>query len=133
VDISTHLRMHRKEIRALAREWTYDYDDADEAEEVILVVMWQRHESGAYNHHWPNPHRPGEYVSLLGYVRPYIKGIALEQIKALRAEYPYGVTEELDELQRIAEEQGHDRLYLDRLYGLYATKRGERPRSLAVR
>jgi hypothetical protein len=116
VDISKHLRMHRKEIRALAREWTYDNDDADEAEQVIHVVMWKRHESGAYDHHRPNPHRPGEYVSLLGYVRPYIRGIALEQIKALRAEYPYGVTEELNELQEIAEDQGRDRLRLDRLY-----------------
>jgi hypothetical protein len=114
VDIEEHLAQHRKDVRALARKWTYNNDDADEAEQIIMVVMWERHESGAYEHHWPDPYRPGEYVSLLGYVKPYLRGIALEQI--IREEYRYGITEDLDKLQEIAEEQGRNRLHLDPLY-----------------
>jgi hypothetical protein len=141
VDISTHLRMHREEVRALALEWAfYDHDGTDEAEQAILVVMWDRHESGAYNHHWPNPHRPGEYVSLLGYVRPYIRGIAKKEIDKYKHFFEVDKKDRpilvvapngdycgidhgdddsctnLEGLQEQAQEQGRDRVYLDLLY-----------------
>jgi hypothetical protein len=134
VEIEKHLDEDtRNEVRALACEWTYDNDDADEAEQIILVLMWQRHESGAYDHYWPNPHRPGEYVSLLGYVRPYLKGAVLEEIdkykhfekdekgRPVLKAYPNSDNDEegitnLEGLQEQALEQGRDRLYLDSLY-----------------
>jgi hypothetical protein len=134
VDIAEHLALHRADIRALALEWSYyDEDDADDAEQAILVVMWKRHESGAYDHHRPNPYRPGEYVSLLGYVRPYIKGIAKQEIDkykhfkekdekdrpilvvAANYEDDEPITN-FEALQEQALEQGRDRLYLERLY-----------------
>jgi hypothetical protein len=141
MDIKEHLALHRRDIRQLALEWAnYDEDDADDAEQVILVLMWERHESGAYNHHWPNPHRPGEYVSLLGYVRPYLRGAALEEINEYKhferddkgrpilvvapngdycgndhddGEHCYT---NLEGLQEQAQEQGRDRRYLSLLY-----------------
>jgi hypothetical protein len=134
VDIGEHLALDREETRALALEWSYyDEDEADEAEQAILVVMWKRHESGAYNHHWPNPHRPGEYVSLLGYVRPYIKRIALEEIDKYKhfardeknrpilvvvphEDYNGTGGANFEDYEEMALEQGRDRLYLERLY-----------------
>jgi hypothetical protein len=41
VNIEWHLALDRADIRALALEWSYyDEDEADEAEQAILVVMW---------------------------------------------------------------------------------------------
>jgi hypothetical protein len=134
VDIEEHLALHRKEVRELALEWAnYDEDDADEAEQAILVLMWERHESGAYDHEWPNPHQPGEFVSLLGYVRPFIRGVALEEIneykhwdrdekgRPILSVFPNSDNDEegianFEGLQEQALEQGRDRLYLDSLY-----------------
>lgn len=134
VDIEEHLRLHKNEVRELALEWAnYDHDDADEAEQVILVMMWDRHESGAFNHHWPNPHQEGEYVSLLGYVRPYIRGIAFEEIDKYKHferdekgrptlvvlahdDHDNEGVANFEDLQELAQEQGRDRLYLDPLY-----------------
>jgi hypothetical protein len=129
VDIEEHISLHREDVRKLALEWAnYDDDDADEAEQVILVLMWERHESGAYDHNRPNPHRPGEYVSLLGYVRPYIRGVAKQEInkykhferdekgRPILVVMPH--EEEIpnfEDLQELALEQGRDRVYLERI------------------
>jgi hypothetical protein len=139
VDIEEHLALHRAEIRELALQWSYH--DEDEAEQAILVHMWKLHESGAYNHHWPNPHRLGEYLSLFGYVRPYMRRIAKEEIdkykhfkerdekdRRILKVYPNsdycgndhgddgeGCTS-FESLQEQAQEQGRDRVYLESLY-----------------
>jgi hypothetical protein len=136
VDIEEHLALHREDVRALALEWAYyDYDEADEAEQAILVRMWKLHESGTYDHHRPNPHRPGEYVSLFGYVRPYMKGIAKEEIdkykhfkerdekgRPILEVLPHedydgsGDGKSFEDYEEMAHDQGRDRLYLERLY-----------------
>jgi hypothetical protein len=134
VDIEEHINLHREEVRELALSWAwYDEDEADEAEDAILVLMWERHESGAFNHYTPNPHRPGEYVSLLGYVRPYIRGIALEEINEYKhferdengwpilevvpnGDYDEELIRNFEGLQEQALEQGRGRVYLSSFY-----------------
>jgi hypothetical protein len=134
VDIEEHLRLHKNEVRELALEWAnYDQDDADEAEQVIMVLMWERHESGTYDHHRPNPYNPQGYVSLLGYLRPYLQRIVLEEIskykhfekdekgRPLVVVVPNADNDEegitnFEGLQEQALEQGRDRVYLDSLY-----------------
>jgi hypothetical protein len=136
VDIEEHLALHRDKIREIASGLAYyDSDGTDEAEQIIMVLMWERHESGAYNHHWPDPYRPGEYVSLLGYVRPYLRGIVKEALSEYKhfekdekrrpiivvvpnADYDNEdeVNDSLEKLQELAQLQGRDRDYLELLY-----------------
>ena len=136
MDIEEHLALHRDEVRKLALELAnYDDDDADDAEQVILELMWKRHESGAYDHERPIPHKLSEFVSLLGYLRPYIRGIVLEEIdkykhfakdekgRRILNVYPNADYDNEDELnpsleglQEQAQLQGRDRVYLESLY-----------------
>jgi RNA polymerase sigma factor (sigma-70 family) len=103
VDIADHLTYHDSAIRA----WVYlnifgDRDLQDDAYQNIVHAMIEYH-AGGYDHD------KGELLTPLW---PYLRGIAF---RGYKAEYAYGITEDLDELQEIAEDQERDRLYLEPL------------------
>lgn len=103
MDIEEHLSLHDSTVRA----WVWVNVGAqgefyDDAYQNIVLAMIEAHE-GAYDHS----------CQLLTYIWPHIRGIGF---RGIHPEYRYGITEELDMLQEIAEEQGRDRLHLDRLY-----------------
>jgi RNA polymerase sigma factor (sigma-70 family) len=102
VDIAAHLALHDSAIRA----WVYKHvygDFRQDAYQNIRLAMIEAHE-GSYDH---------DAAELFTYLFPYLRGIAFE---GLDPEYRYGITEELDDLQEWAEEQGRDRLHLETLY-----------------
>jgi RNA polymerase sigma factor (sigma-70 family) len=100
--IEDHLAYHDSAIKA----WVYHnvYGDLRyDAEQNIRLAMIEFH-AGGYDHD------KGELLTTLW---PYLRGIAFRGIDPERR---YGITEELDELQEIAERQDRDRLHLDLLY-----------------
>jgi RNA polymerase sigma factor (sigma-70 family) len=89
VDIAEHLELHDSAIRA----WVYKNVNGDfrqDAYQNIVEAMIHAHERGSYDH--------GN--ELLTYLWPYLRGIAF---RGIDAEWRYGITEEFDELQEMAE------------------------------
>jgi hypothetical protein len=83
VDIEQHLAKHASNVnyvvrRELAKNKMSQYgnpDDFDEAREALMVLMWERHERGAYDH------SKGE---LWTYVQPAVKGTIAEALNLSR-------------------------------------------------
>jgi RNA polymerase sigma factor (sigma-70 family) len=112
MDIAEHLALHD----SVVRNWVYKNVGGDfryDAAQNIREAMIEAHEKGWYDH------KTGE---LFTYIFPYLRGIAF---RGIDPEYRYGITEELDMLQEIAEKAtgryGKDRdrgdkTHLDPLY-----------------
>jgi RNA polymerase sigma factor (sigma-70 family) len=106
VKIGEHLAYHDSAIRA----WVYLNVNGDlryDAEQNIREAMIEAHEKGRYDH---------ERGELLTYIWPHIRGIAF---RGIDPEYRYGITDELDMLQEMAEDahaSRDDKIHLDPLY-----------------
>lgn len=106
MDIEEHLTQHEDALRALAFKYGRKNQDLlDDCNQAGALVLIEAH-AGSFRHE----------SQLLTYVYEKVNEVMLEQVKLIKTEYRYGIIEELDELQEIAEEQGRDRLRLDRLY-----------------
>jgi hypothetical protein len=105
VDIKEHLAQHREDIKEIAAYYTryftgtsgprrvmhsdgkiveIENDDEQDIRQAITLALIERHKSRAYNHHRPNPYKPSENVSLLAYMRPYLRQIAHEALNPYR-------------------------------------------------
>jgi RNA polymerase sigma factor (sigma-70 family) len=102
VRIEDHLALHDSAIRAWVFKNVYG-DFKQDAYQNIVEAMIEAHEKGWYKHE----------NELLTYLWPYLRGIAF---RGLDPEYRYGIKDELDQLQEMAERQDRDRIHLDPLY-----------------
>jgi RNA polymerase sigma factor (sigma-70 family) len=104
VDIAEHLAKHEDALRALAHTYAgnnpYLEDDCYQAGALALIEAHERfkHQS-----------------ELLTYAYHDVKKAMLKQV--LQVEPTYGITEDLEELQTQAEDQGNDTFNLAPLYG----------------
>jgi RNA polymerase sigma factor (sigma-70 family) len=104
VRIEDHLAYHDPAIRAWVHTNVMNRGEVpQDAYQNIRLAMIEYH-AGGYDHD------KGELLTVLW---PYLRGIAFRDLDPERR---YGITEELDDLQEWAEEQGRDRLHLDPLY-----------------
>lgn len=105
MDIEDHLAYPDSAVKA----WVYKHvgrkgDFRQDAEQNIRLAMIEAHKKGWYDH---------DGGELLTYIWPYLRGIAFHGIDS---EWRYGIKDDLDTLQEIAQLQERDRLYLDPLY-----------------
>jgi RNA polymerase sigma factor (sigma-70 family) len=106
VDIADHIDEHEEVLRKLAfRYGRYDVDLREDCYQAGVLALIKAHNRWTYHG-----------AKLLTYAWHDVRKAMLKQVKLVKTEYRYGITEELDDLQEIAERQGRDRLYLDRLY-----------------
>jgi hypothetical protein len=116
VDFEEHLDAETKKIlRSLAKG--YGGDDLDlraDCYQAGVLKLIELHE-GTYQHK----------AALLTYGWMAVKGVMLEEVKRVKTEHRYGVTDEMDDLQEMAERahgryprNGYpgERIHLDRLY-----------------
>lgn len=107
MDIGEHLAQHEDVLKALAFQYgRYDRDLREDCYQAGILALIEAHARWGYHG-----------AELLTYAWYDVKKAMLKQVRLVKTEYRYGITEELDELQEIAEEQGRDRLRLDSLYG----------------
>jgi RNA polymerase sigma factor (sigma-70 family) len=111
VKIADHLALHESAIRAWVFRNVYG-DFKQDAYQNIVEAMIEAHEKGWYDHS----------CELLTYLWPYLRGIAF---RGLDPELRYGIKDELDQLQEMAEkgtgrygkdEDRGDKIHLDPLY-----------------
>lgn len=111
MDIAEHLAKHAKSIDFVAGHHVNKYnnpDDFDEVKQAIMVLMWERHESGAYDH--------AKGFTLWAYVQPALKQTVFETLNDYRHftdntvvvpthdvdEEGFNSLEDLEEMGRIA-------------------------------
>jgi predicted DNA-binding protein (UPF0251 family) len=128
VGIEEHLALHEEKIHKLVRRQVSEYsnpDDYDELKQVIYVDLWKRHENG-YDHNGG--------ASLLTYAYPYLKPLISKTLdeyrhfkekwgdsnKPLLVVIPTASGDDeclfLEDLEKMAQEEGRNRLYLEPLY-----------------
>jgi hypothetical protein len=106
VNIEDHLAKHEEVLRALAFQYgRYNKDLRDDCYQAGVEALMKAHERWAYHG-----------AELLTYAWRDVKKAMLKEVKLVKTEHRYGITEELDTLQEIAERQDRNRLHLDRLY-----------------
>jgi RNA polymerase sigma factor (sigma-70 family) len=106
VDIEQHLAEHEEVLRALAFQYgRYDKDLREDCYQAGVLALMEAHERWTYHG-----------AKLLTYAWHDVRKAMLKQVKLVKTEYRYGIKEELDTLQEIAERQDRNRLHLDRLY-----------------
>jgi hypothetical protein len=115
VDIEQHLAKHEQVLRALAFQYgRYDKDLREDCYQAGALALVEAHDRWSYHG-----------AELLTYAWHDVHKAMLKQVKLVRTEYRYGIKEELDTLQEMAEKvtgrygkDGYpgDRIHLDRLY-----------------
>jgi RNA polymerase sigma factor (sigma-70 family) len=109
VDIEQHLAKHREVLRALAfRYGRGNIDLVDDCYQAGIEALMVAHDRPTYQ----RDHR----AELLTYGWLDVRKAMLKEVKLVKTELPYGIKEELDTLQEIAERQDRNRLHLDPLY-----------------
>jgi RNA polymerase sigma factor (sigma-70 family) len=108
VDVTDHIALHNKILRALAFQYgRYDQDLVDDCYQAAVLVLIELHET-SYKHDMG--------TALLTYGWDKVKQRMAREVKRVKGEFRYGITEELDQIQEMAEDVGRDRLRLDELY-----------------
>lgn len=115
MDIEEHLTKHEEVLRALAFQYgRYNKDLREDCYQAGVEALMMAHKRWRYHG-----------AELLTYAWHDVKKAMLKQVKLVKTEYRYGITEDLDELQEMAEKvtgrYGKDgypgkRVHLDRLY-----------------
>jgi DNA-directed RNA polymerase specialized sigma subunit len=106
MEIAEHLAEHERALRGLAHKYARgDEDLREDCYQAGILALVEAHE-GPYDHSVP----------LLAYKIKGVREAMIAEARLVFTEYRYGITEDLDELQEVAEEQGRDRLRLETLY-----------------
>jgi len=105
MDIAEHLKLHESALRALSYEYAGSNHDArEDCYQAGALALIETHEQ-AYRHE----------SELLTYAHARVRQYMAQQVG--KAERTYGITEELEQLQELAEDQGSDKLSVEKLYG----------------
>lgn len=105
MEIAKHLELHENALRALAHRYAgIDRDARDDCYQAGALALIEAH-AGAFRHE----------SELLTYAHARVREYMAKQVS--QAEPTYGITEDLEELQELAEDRGNDKLSLEPLYG----------------